>query len=114
MDFYDVKKRTLIFKLIREADKYKYQGQLIIELALKMEEPVKGVKVSKLAGVIEKQTAQSSNSRVLLEASILSKQVKVDRVNLLQKDKQTGEQSRGIELEIIDSGEKGSLADPQN
>ena len=48
-----------------------------------MEEPVKGVKVSKLAGVIEKQTAQNANSRVLLEASILSKQVKVDRVNLL-------------------------------
>ena len=73
MEFYDVRKRTLTLKLIREADKYRYQGQLIIELALKMEEPVKGVKVSKLAGVIEKQTAQSANSRVLLEASILSK-----------------------------------------
>ena len=24
MEFYDVKKRTLTFKLIREADKYKY------------------------------------------------------------------------------------------
>ena len=72
LDFYVVKKRNLAFQL--DPKSRSYQGQVRIELQLKeVETPDKG-HVSLLQQRIESLSAQNAN-RLLLEASVLAKQV---------------------------------------
>ena len=85
MQFYSVTKRSLAFELNPETRSFR--GQIRMDLALKMLD-------NKTTSVLEQQIEvcrQSGQGRVLLEASILAKQVKVVEVSLLGKDSATGE-----------------------